>query len=90
MKAARLFMSTSIEVKSIADARKISCTVSLSERPVHFPVPPVLLKDSTPRYGKRPLHCGISIRRLSAAGHSRRGRPEPSIVERPQLPRKRT
>ena len=33
---------------------------------------------------------GLGVKFPGPTRHSRRGRPEPSIVERPQLPRKRT
>jgi hypothetical protein len=39
VKAARLFMATSIEVKSIADARKISCTRFIERATGSFPGP---------------------------------------------------
>jgi hypothetical protein len=47
--------------------------------PVHCPVPPMLPKDSTSRYGRRLLHCGNSARLMTARGQKRRRRPRPSV-----------
>ena len=40
--------------------------------PFHCPIPPVLpTENSTPRYGKRLLRCGISARLMTAVGQTR-------------------
>src|SRR5262249_12573025 len=47
-------------------------------------------KDSTARYGGRPLHCGISARPTSAAGHERPKTLRPGRRQMPASPPKRT
>ena len=51
---------------------------------------PSNLKDSTAGYGERLLRCGISIRRMTAVGHSRPTRSKSHDRACPLCPRKRT
>ena len=68
MKAARLFMATSIEVKSIADARKISCTRFIERAAGPFPGPSRASEGQHTSAPQRLLRCGISIRPMSGSG----------------------
>ena len=51
----------------------------------HCPMPPVLPneRNSTPRYGRGLLRCGISIRPMTAVGHSLQIRPRPLVHKCP-------
>ena len=51
--------------------------------PFHVP-PSSLRKDSTPRYGRRLLRCGISIHPMTAWGHSRHFEREVGMTASPQ------